>query len=104
MTEGLGVARPARGDPDSMAPMPATLAELEVRVAALEAERADYRAVQAAVNALGVNQREHAGQLSLWVPKTRASLCDLRVFVDHSAEPVASNDLDVGGVGLGECS
>ena len=43
--------------------MPATLAELEARVAALEAERADYRAVLAAVNALGENQREHAAHL-----------------------------------------
>jgi hypothetical protein len=33
--------------------MPATLAELEARVAALEAERADYGAVLAAMNALG---------------------------------------------------
>ncbi|MGH3621116.1 MAG: hypothetical protein ACRDQ5_04910 [Sciscionella sp.] len=43
--------------------MPTTLAELEARVAALEAERADYRAVLTAVNALGENQREHAAQL-----------------------------------------
>ncbi len=40
--------------------MPATLEELEARVAALEAERADYRAVLAAVNALGAIQREQA--------------------------------------------
>jgi chromosome segregation ATPase len=40
--------------------MTASLAELEARVAALEAERADYRAVLAAVNVLGENQREHA--------------------------------------------
>lgn len=39
--------------------MPTTLAELEARVAALEAERGDYRAVLAAVNALGENRREH---------------------------------------------
>ena len=40
-----------------MTPMSgATLAELEARVAALEAERADYRAVLAAINALGANQ------------------------------------------------
>ena len=38
----------------------ATLEDLEARVAALEAERADYRAVLTAVNALGANQREHA--------------------------------------------
>lgn len=43
--------------------MPATLAELEARVAALEAERADYRAVLTAVNALGENQREQAAVL-----------------------------------------
>lgn len=43
--------------------MSATLAELEARVAALEAERADYRAVLAAINALGANQRDHVEQL-----------------------------------------
>jgi uncharacterized coiled-coil protein SlyX len=37
-----------------------TLEELEARVAALEANQADYRAVLAAVNALGTNQRETA--------------------------------------------
>lgn len=42
----------------------ATLAELEARVAALEAERADYRAVLAAINALGANQREHSTRIS----------------------------------------
>jgi chromosome segregation ATPase len=43
--------------------VPTTLADLEARVAALEAERADYRAVLTAVNALGENQRELAGQV-----------------------------------------
>ena len=38
----------------------ATLGALEARIAALEASQADYRAVLAAVNALGANQREHA--------------------------------------------
>lgn len=38
----------------------ATLEEIEARVAALEATQADYRAVLAAVNALGANQRELA--------------------------------------------
>ena len=37
-----------------------TLDDLEARVAALEASQADYRAVLAAVNALGANQRELA--------------------------------------------
>ena len=36
----------------------ATLEELEARIAALEAGQADYRAVLAAINALGANQRE----------------------------------------------
>jgi len=38
-----------------------TLADPEARVAALEASQADYRAVLAAVNALGANQRDLAG-------------------------------------------
>jgi len=36
------------------------LDDLEARVAALEASQADYRAVLAAVNALGANQQELA--------------------------------------------
>ncbi|MFN8031987.1 MAG: hypothetical protein U0Q47_01685 [Mycobacterium sp.] len=40
-----------------------TLADLEARVAALEASQADYRAVLAAVNALGANQREQGERL-----------------------------------------
>jgi hypothetical protein len=42
----------------------AALEDLEARVAALEASHADYRAVLAAVNALGANQRDHALDLS----------------------------------------
>jgi uncharacterized coiled-coil protein SlyX len=42
----------------------AALADLEARVAALEASHADYRAVLAAVNALGANQREHGLRLT----------------------------------------
>lgn len=42
----------------------ATLEDLEARIAAMEASHADYRAVLAAVNALGANQREHAFSLS----------------------------------------
>ena len=38
----------------------ATLEDLEARIAALEASQADYRAVLAAVNAMGANQRDHA--------------------------------------------
>jgi ABC-type transporter Mla subunit MlaD len=42
----------------------ATLEDLEARVAALEASQADYRAVLAAVNSLGANQRDHALRLT----------------------------------------
>ena len=42
----------------------ATLEDLEARIAALEAAHADYRAVLAAVNALGANQRDHALRLT----------------------------------------
>jgi ABC-type transporter Mla subunit MlaD len=41
----------------------AALEDLEARVSALEASQADYRAVLAAVNALGGNQRDHALRL-----------------------------------------
>ena len=40
-----------------------TLADLEARVAALETSQVDYRAVLAAVNALGVSQRDQAERL-----------------------------------------
>lgn len=36
--------------------------------------------------------------------RNSATLRDLHIFVDYSADPVASNDLDVGGLGLRECS
>jgi len=42
----------------------AVLEDLEARVSALEASQADYRAVLAAVNALGANQREHSLRLN----------------------------------------
>jgi hypothetical protein len=42
----------------------ATLEDLEARVAALEASQADYRAVLAAVNALGATQRDHGLRLT----------------------------------------
>jgi transposase len=42
-----------------------------------------------------------AGLVGAW---NFATLRDLHVFVDDSAESIASDDLGVGGVGLGECS
>jgi uncharacterized coiled-coil protein SlyX len=55
----------------------ATLEDLEARVAALEASQADYRAVLAAVNALGANQRDHA--LRLTAVETRLGTVDTRL-------------------------
>ncbi|MBB5916333.1 BMFP domain-containing protein YqiC [Nocardia transvalensis] len=43
--------------------MSATLAELEARVAALEADRADYKAVLSMVNVLGQQTRERIAVL-----------------------------------------
>ena len=58
-----GIAVSGEGDAPYAGPV-ATLEDLEARVAALEAERADYRAVLTAMNALGANQRDHALRLS----------------------------------------
>jgi hypothetical protein len=66
--------------------MPATLAELEARVAALEAERADYRAVLAAVNALGENQREHAAPLRTLTHQHADTNARVRSIEDNLAE------------------
>jgi hypothetical protein len=54
----------------------ATLEDLEARIAALEASQADYRAVLAAVNALGANanQREHA----LGLAEVKTTLVDVQ--------------------------
>jgi uncharacterized coiled-coil protein SlyX len=59
----------------------AALEDLEARVAALEASQADYRAVLAAVNALGANQQEHSlrlDQLRIEVVDDRFRLVDGR--------------------------
>jgi hypothetical protein len=36
--------------------------------------------------------------------RNTAALRDLHVFVDGSTESITADDLDVGSVGLGECS
>ena len=83
----------------------ATLEDHEARIAALEASQADYRAVLAAVNALGANQREHSlrvtsvetrltsveHELADFRQETRASL---RSVDEHLAE---IKDLIIGG-------
>ena len=80
--------------------MPTTLAELDARVAALEAERADYRAVLVAVNALGENQREHSvrmghiesrlDRMESWLDRVESKLDDtnarLRSIEENLAE------------------
>ncbi|MFR9753434.1 hypothetical protein ACL02S_20705 [Nocardia sp. 004] len=52
--------------------MTATLAELEARVAALEAEHADYRAVLTAGNALSQQTLERLDQLNEKIDRTAA--------------------------------
>lgn len=68
----------------------ATIDDLEARVAALEASQADYRAVLAAVDALGANQREHSlrltaveSELTAFRQETRAGF---RTVEEHIAE------------------
>jgi ABC-type transporter Mla subunit MlaD len=57
----LAPRRCQRGQYDGLV---ATLEDHEARIAALEASQADYRAVLAAVSALGANQRDHAVDLA----------------------------------------
>lgn len=63
-----------------------TLNDHEARIAALEASQFDYRAVLAAVNALGANQRDQSlvvaqlttdvGQLKTHVDQLKAQMAD----------------------------
>ncbi|HZN83629.1 MAG TPA: hypothetical protein VFC01_28680 [Mycobacterium sp.] len=62
----------------------AMLEDLEARVAALEASQADYRAVLAAVNALGANQREQVlqlGSVETRLTRVETDLGDFRIEV-----------------------
>jgi hypothetical protein len=56
-----------------------SLDDHEARIAALEASQADYRAVLAAINALGANQRDH----SLRLDKVDIRLTALQTRVDE---------------------
>ena len=70
----------------------ATLEDLEARVAALEASQADYRAVLAAVNALGANQREHALGLAAVKTDLAAVKTDLADFRQETRATFRSVD------------
>jgi hypothetical protein len=72
----------------------ATKEELEARIAALEASHADYRAVLAAVNALGANQRDHA--LDLGAVKT--DLAAVKIDVAAVKTDVVALKADVAAV------
>jgi hypothetical protein len=79
----------------------ATQEELEARVAAREASHADYRAVLAAVNALGANQRDHA--LDLAAVKTdlaavKIDVAAVKTDVVALKADVAAVKTDVAGV------
>ena len=65
----------------------ATLEDLEARVAVLEASQADYRAVLAAVNALGANQREHALRLTA----IETDLVDFRIEMTDFRQETRGN-------------
>ena len=69
----------------------ATQEDLEARVAALEASHADYRAVLAAVNALGANQREH----SLGLADVKSELTTVKTEVAGLKTDVAAVKTDV---------
>lgn len=71
-----------------------TLEELEARVAALEANQADYRAVLAAVNALGTNQRETA----LTVREHTATLERLDAKTDDTNARARSLEINVSDI------
>ena len=66
----------------------ATLEDLEARVAALEASQADYRAVLAAVNALGANQRDHS--LPTTSVNTRLTSVDTRLTGVENSWPISA--------------
>jgi uncharacterized coiled-coil protein SlyX len=66
---------------------------LEARVAALEASQADYRAVLAAVNALGANQRDHALRLDGVTAELEAVKTELADFRQETR--ATSRSLDV---------
>ena len=70
----------------------ATLEDLEARVAALEASQADYRAVLAAVNALGANQREHALGLAAVMTELAAVKTELAEFRQETRSTSRSVD------------
>jgi glutathione S-transferase len=75
-----------------------TLDDHEARIAALEAAQADYRAVLAAVNALGANQREHSLRLAALETRVdegfRLTDARFRSLDEHLAE---IKDLIIGG-------
>lgn len=78
-----------------------TLADLEARVAALEASQADYRAVLAAVNALGANQREHSLRLTAVESRlggVESRLGDLETKVDDTNTRVRSLEDNTGEI------
>jgi hypothetical protein len=70
----------------------ATLEDLEARVAALEASQADYRAVLAAVNALGANQRDQALGLAAVKADLAAVKVDLADFRQETRGSLRSVD------------
>ena len=69
------------------------MAEVEARLAAVEAERADYGAVPAAINAFGENQRELNGRVNSVESRlgsVESQLATVEVKVDDTGASVSS--------------
>lgn len=81
----------------------ATWDDHEARISALEASHADYRAVLAAFNALGANQREHSIRLTAvegGLSDVKAELVTVNAHLRSVDEHLTEiRDLIVGGRG-----
>ncbi len=70
------------------------MAKLDARVAALEAAQSDYRALLAAGNALGANQRDHASAIN----ELRTDVSDIKTYVAEVKTEIAEVKTDVAEV------
>lgn len=94
---GPGSEQDARRESTWHPGLAATREDLEARAAALEAERADHRAVLTAVNALGANQREHAIAVKVLQADVAEVKAELRGFRRSTEEGMAGlKDLVIG--------
>jgi chromosome segregation ATPase len=69
------------------------MAKLDARVAALEAAQSDYRALLAAGNALGANQRDHASAIN----ELRTDVSDIKTYVAEVKTEIAEVNTELRG-------